>query len=517
MKQVKIRFLFILFNVVFTILLGLNQNLSAQGRRSIEINQRRWVFNDSLSLLFLPNGQVQIENDKVGLVADYGLSQCMYDSTDLKPLFYSGGQSLYDSTNTKVSSTLIPWPFLSDRCTSFLFPTLNDSIYYYYSRTLASQQTDEYKVKITNGMNAFLIDEISYQSIVPRLLKSPAIKHGNGRDFWVISHGDADYYYRELVVDGQFVSVDTQHIGVFGNIDSTGIYSDFCFSPSGTKFAAAIGFNGVQVYDFDRCTGLLSNEKVIFGSVDLSIQFPSRFHNVAFSPNEKYLYVGANGGTHEEWYQVNLDPQMDEDTILIMYQCQRVGGPINYWFENSLITGIVSPAFVGIQLAQNNKIYLSSYWGGTLINNPTPDSLSSFIGVINEPDSVFPACMFNPYEIWCNAAPRGESARVLNYKMGPLLNSPCDTLSSTTGIANLEKDIQFKVFPNPANDKINITWPVQGGYTWVLKSLAGSTLSSGTLQAGNATISTSNLPEGMYFLEVHSAMESKVEKVIIVR
>jgi hypothetical protein len=42
-------------------------------------------------------------------------------------------------------------------------------------------------------------------------------------------------------------------------------------------------------------------------------------------------------------------------------------------------------------------------------------------------------------------------------------------------------------------------------------------LSSGTQQVGNATISTGALPVGMYFLEVHSAKEHKVEKVIIVK
>jgi len=42
-------------------------------------------------------------------------------------------------------------------------------------------------------------------------------------------------------------------------------------------------------------------------------------------------------------------------------------------------------------------------------------------------------------------------------------------------------------------------------------------LSSGKQQTGNATISTSNLPDGMYFLEVHSAKEHKVEKVLVLR
>jgi hypothetical protein len=103
-----------------------------------------------------------------------------------------------------------------------------------------------------------------------------------------------------------------------------------------------------------------------------------------------------------------------------------------------------------------------------------------------------------------------------NTQLGVWVGSPCDP--NVTGEAP-SKDLnsKLKVYPNPTNDKFNISWPVQGGYTWVLKSLAGSSLSSGTQQTGNATISTAHLPEGMYFLEVHSAKESKVEKVIVLR
>jgi len=103
---------------------------------------------------------------------------------------------------------------------------------------------------------------------------------------------------------------------------------------------------------------------------------------------------------------------------------------------------------------------------------------------------------------------------IVNFDLGAWVGSPCDTLT-TTAITEPEGIIKLRIFPNPTNDKLNISWPVQGGYSWALKSLAGSTLMSGTQQTGNATISTATLPVGMYFLEVHSAKEHKVEKVII--
>ena len=497
----------------------MNQNLFAQGRRSIEINQRRWVFSDSLSLLFLPNGQVQVESDKVGLTASCFISQCIYDSTDLKPLFYSAGTALYDSTNIQISSNIVSSFPAQDRGNTYLFPTFNDSVYFYYSRewNLSSNDENTYKVKLINGLNSFDIIEQTLNSGVRHLYQAPIIKHGNGRDFWMISHLEGNIYEREIVSDGQFIFSDTQQIGVSISLDTANVSTDFCFSPSGTKLAAGLSLYGVYVYDFDRCTGQLSNEKLIFGASDLSVQNPLRYQGVAFSPNEKYLYVLANGMSHQRIYQVNLYPQQDEDTVQLMYHTERHCQGNFCWTEEVNFPHIISPGFWQPQLAINNKIYFSSMWGATMVINPVADSMSGFIGVVNFPDSAYPACMFNQYEIWCNAVPYGESGSLVNYKMGPLLNSLCDTLSSTTGIANLEKDIQFKVFPNPTNDKFNISWPVQGGYTWALKSLAGSVLNSGTQQAGNATISTAHLPEGMYFLEVHSAKESKVEKVVIVR
>jgi hypothetical protein len=131
----------------------------------------------------------------------------------------------------------------------------------------------------------------------------------------------------------------------------------------------------------------------------------------------------------------------------------------------------------------------------------------------------YPYCTVEPMGVYLGAQCQANANNLLpsfpNYNLGPMIGSPCDTLSLTSTGQWLSQVAQVKVYPNPANDKINITWPVQGGFTWALKTIAGVTLNSGTQQAGNATISTATLPVGMYFLEVHSAKESKVEKVII--
>jgi hypothetical protein len=134
------------------------------------------------------------------------------------------------------------------------------------------------------------------------------------------------------------------------------------------------------------------------------------------------------------------------------------------------------------------------------------------------PNLLWPGCYYDTFAVRTHGkGNKGDLMNLVNYDLGAWSGSPCDTLITTGTGQWLSPAAQVKVFPIPANDKINISWPVQGGYSWVLKSLAGSTLSSGAQLAGNATISTANLPEGMYFLEVHSAKESKVEKVVVLR
>jgi hypothetical protein len=95
--------------------------------------------------------------------------------------------------------------------------------------------------------------------------KFTACKHANGRDWWILAHENyTNRYYRMLLDPDGVHLVGLQTIGTPYQ-DGVG---QACFSPNGEKYvvidvvdfdtATVVGCT-INVYDFDRCTGLLSN------------------------------------------------------------------------------------------------------------------------------------------------------------------------------------------------------------------------------------------------------------------
>lgn len=106
------------------------------------------------------------------------------------------------------------------------------------------------------------------------------------------------------------------------------------------------------------------------------------------------------------------------------------------------------------------------------------------------------------------------------------VNNPTmrDTLTyvmtiQNTGIA--EKVMHpFTIFPNPANDLVNIQSRVHTKFTCSLMDLTGKEVQTGHSNANSIILSTENLPNGIYFLKL-IPVDSKlyngffVQKIII--
>ncbi|MBS1612341.1 MAG: hypothetical protein JST49_05925, partial [Bacteroidetes bacterium] len=83
-----------------------------------------------------------------------------------------------------------------------------------------------------------------------------ATKHGNGADWWVIAQKRNTNCFYKIKVDRFGVAVsDTQCLGA---IFEFGSLSTSCFSSDGSKYIHLNTREGLNIYDFDRCSGLLS-------------------------------------------------------------------------------------------------------------------------------------------------------------------------------------------------------------------------------------------------------------------
>jgi hypothetical protein len=115
-----------------------------------------------------------------------------------------------------------------------------------------------------------------------------ACRHANGKDWWVVAIKDySDIIFKFLVTDSTIL-VSNQSLGIAPTV---GASVQLTFSQDGSKFICANTNGGsvveheVRLLDFDRCSGVFSNPRVI-DVADGGIGW-----GLAFSPSGKYVYA----------------------------------------------------------------------------------------------------------------------------------------------------------------------------------------------------------------------------------
>ena len=91
--------------------------------------------------------------------------------------------------------------------------------------------------------------------------------------------------------------------------------------------------------------------------------------------------------------------------------------------------------------------------------------------------------------------------------------------SSSVGTSSPEKELAVEITPNPAHDRLNIRLQetdASGEWSWKLHDLAGKVIISGSERASATTLTTTGLPQGLYFVEIRNAEgRSTLQKVVI--
>ncbi|MBK8847311.1 MAG: hypothetical protein IPO27_12520 [Bacteroidetes bacterium] len=292
-----------------------------------------------------------------------------------------------------------------------------------------------------------------------------AIKSGNGKDWWIITKysNDAGFTYinRFYVYLVSSTGISPPIIQDFGNATDR-VLQKIYFNNQGNKLMN-INITGLMTeYNFDRCTGILSNPNIIFPEQTSNID--RWFWEGAYSPNDSLFYVAKN------WYSFPNDTSM-----LLQYNLFATDIPASC----DTLWQIKYPVTIGaIRLAPDNKMYVTcAYdWGFPLI--PYPDSVRNMynenLGVINYPDSIGAACNFTPFSF--NLGGKRTYWGLPNnpdYSLGRLLGSPCDTLqwvgTPETPKPPLGGFKSMRINPNPFASKINIELSDFKNESYVLK------------------------------------------------
>jgi Secretion system C-terminal sorting domain len=317
-----------------------------------------------------------------------------------------------------------------------------------------------------------------------------ACRHGNGRDWWIIEPKEFSNLYYTILLSPKGLSKPTvQEIGGKFPIQASGGQANF--TPDGTKYVRYTAGAGIQMFDFDRCTGKLINYKHIPA-------FTTNYQEGgnAISPNSRFLYVTKS----TELWQFDLwANDISESRVLIAEK------DTSFKTENSQ----EFKAFYNCMLGPDGKIYMCGTGGHRYWN------------VIHQPNEKGKACDFRQHDIKLPTWNFASIPNFPNYRLYDKKGSPCDTLGINDPLSTEEKEkiLPHKIYPNPTTGFLNIEI-AQSDYQnieiLVINSL-GETILQEKVSNNQQSIDLYSLPNGTYFykLEINGKVAGRGKILLI--
>ena len=291
-----------------------------------------------------------------------------------------------------------------------------------------------------------------------------AVRHSNGRDWWVMQVLDtSNVYYAVLIDDGGIRLQDSTVIGpkLHFDLSSSGALK---FSPQGDRMVMTGYHDGVMLFDFDRSTGKLSNLRQGKGW-DIQIRI-----GVEWSASGRYMYV-SNGDSL--WQYDSNASDLDAGRVLI-----GVWDGSNDPFQTR---------FGFMQRGPDCRIYMSSY------------SSTYTIHVINKPDEPGEACDFRQHGLELGISTRSISIpNFPNFRIdtGPV----CDPDIVTSVVHPVYSPVErMSLYPNPAAEYVQMNLPpgASGSGTFTLYDMEGRLVYSRYISAGEP-VPLGTIPAGLY-------------------
>ncbi len=301
----------------------------------------------------------------------------------------------------------------------------NDSTFYLFSIGITGVYGIRY-AKIDMRLNGGIGKVVSKNIILSTdsVTDGPvAVKHANGRDWWLLAHDANNLMNPQYRFFIYLISPDSIHSKVAQVIGTAGrtAASRMKFSPSGNKLLMVSYGDLIELYDFDRCSGTLSNARTI--SNEVFPNFTKYYFGCSFSPNENYIYVSNTDNAYPP-----TSPWRLEQYDITQPTAAAIAATKTYIFNGYL------PASGGQhKLGPDGKIYIT-YWYANWY--PYADTMynqyNMNLSVIEQPDSPGVACNYNPFSFYLGGQRTYLSLpNNPNYELGALVGSACDTLTSS--------------------------------------------------------------------------------------
>ena len=373
--------------------------------------------NLGISVLSFPDGSLQVEeNFELSMYFDAanapfsdssGVLQCYSNGVSIMNTYWDtidGGATL---TTDRPAAAIwpqfalaLPRPGHQDRVTllygdeAFMYPYGPGVELWWVSHRLYTAEIDmsanQGRGQVWHAGDVVVDDTLG-------MGKFTACKHANGRDWWILAHEqNSKSFYRILLDPEGLHLIGKQKVSNLKIIDGVG---QACFSPNGEHYLMYDGItldssvgSYLNMYDFDRCTGLLSHHRQIH-------ILPGGWGGVAFAPNSRYFYF--NNWTKAYQYDMQAPDLAASQQLVAVWDGAHAPDAL---------------AFKYMQLMPDGKIYTCTY------------TISQFLHVIQHPDEPAASCEYQQHAVQLPTRNTTSLPNFPNYRLGPLDGSSCDTL-----------------------------------------------------------------------------------------
>ncbi len=332
-----------------------------------------------------------------------------------------------------------------------------------------------------------LITQGSYSAMIT------SVRHANGRDWWVLLPERFSNRIFIYLFDPSGISL--VHEQIFGQVWTGDGVHQSVFSPDGTRYARVSALNGINLYDFDRCSGLLSNHR--FMDISQDTVYLSTPTGLSFSPNNRFLYATVG---YKLWQYDTWAADIAASRQLVAY------------YDGYLDIGILPTSFFQHMLAPDGKIYI------------VPPGGSTYLHVIHAPDSLGLACNVEQRAVKLAAREYWGMPNMPYYNLYDVPGSPCDTLGIDDPLTATQEPAgpgssPAILYPNPTTSLLQVDFPTATTGTLRLLSISGVELRSWQVrESRRATLHLDELPAGLYLLQVPTTEGAlDVHKVVIQR
>lgn len=420
---------------------------------------KHWCFGSGHHLLFDTSSVQVLSNCSISTPE----AASSISDTNGNLLFYTNGKTVWNKLHQVMqngSGLVGSWS--ATQCLIVKQP-LSDSLYYiFYADGWGGSAGANYAI-VNISLNAGLGSVISKNNLLftPSSEKFSAIKSANDTDVWVMTRTVNPTSFRAYLLTSSGLNL-TPTISYDSTTESNGI-GQMKFSHDGTLLALAISDMHVyELLDFNDSTGVLSNPR-------LSTVFSTNSnYGIEFSPNDSILYA-----------TMNIPP------VLLKFDLTTTGNPL---LSYTVIDTSACFALGSLQLALDGNIYV----GRNFISGS-----GQAMGVIHYPNSwnfatyVDSALALNNYVNWS----------LPNFEQSLLRNVPSET---PTSIKNINRQINFTVYPNPFTQTINVVAPFEFSEINLTDIYGRTVFNTQLLQTNKFEINLSKLPKGMYFITISS-------------